>query len=114
VIPRAPFAAERYLIDLRDRTASAPEGSARELAYLWACAALDVRADCLLIPVLVTADDLPLVESLDRQNAERDWRLPPNYFRDRLDYGGCLLIIDESAGPAAGAYPNCKAVTPDP
>jgi hypothetical protein len=108
VIPLAPFAAERYLIDLRDRTASAPEGTIREIAWLWACAALDVRADCLLIPVLVTADDLPLVESLDSRNADRDWRLPPNYFRDRLSYGGCLLLVE--SGDCAGQFPRCPVV----
>jgi hypothetical protein len=47
--PLAPFAAERYLRDLRDCTAGAPPGTPRELAWLWACAALDVRCDNILI-----------------------------------------------------------------
>jgi hypothetical protein len=115
VIPLAPFAAERYLIDLRDRTAAAPEGSIREMAHLWACGALDVRADCLLIPILVTAEDDPLLESLERRNIERGWGVPPNYFRDRLEYGGCLLLIEDGAHGAA-QYRRCPAVTaaPDP
>jgi hypothetical protein len=110
VIPRAPFAAERYLADLRDRTTGAPEGSIREFAYLWACGLLDVRADCLLIPILVAAEDGPLIESLERRNIERGWGVPANYFRDRLEYGGCLLLIEDSGGDAA-RYPRCPAVT---
>jgi hypothetical protein len=108
VTPRAPFAAERYLIDLRDRTAGAPEGSMREFAHLWALGALDVRTDCLLIPVLVTAADDPLTESLECRNAERGWGLPPRYFRDRLEYGGCLLLVE--TGDCAAEFPRCLAI----
>ena len=107
MIPLAPFAAERYLGELRDQNAGAPEGSIREFAYLWACGILDVRADCLLIPVLVTAADEPLLESLERRNAERAWGLPPNYFRDRLEYGGCLLLVE--SGDCAAHFPRCPA-----
>jgi hypothetical protein len=109
VTPLAPFAAERYLIELRDGNAAAPEGSIREMAYLWACGVLDVRADCVLIPVLATADEVPLLASLERRNVERGWGLPPDYFRDRLEYGGCLLLID-GAPEVAGQYPRCLAI----
>jgi hypothetical protein len=109
VTPLAPFAAEHYLVDLRDQTAAAPEGSIREIAYLWACGALDVRDDCLLIPVLVTAADAPLLETLERRNIDRSWNLPPNYFRDRLEYGGCLLLLEE-ADEVAAQYPLCRIV----
>ena len=107
--PLAPFAAERYLIELRDETVGAPEGSIREMAYLWARGCLDVRADCLLIPVLVTADDMPLLASLERRNAERGWGLPAGYFRDRLENGGCLLLL-ESGAETAAAYSRCLVV----
>jgi hypothetical protein len=108
VTPLAPFAAERYLIELRDRNADAPEGSISEVAYLWACGVLDVRADCLLIPVLATEADSPLLPSLERRNVECGWGLPPNYFRDRLEYGGCLLLID-GAPEVAAQYPRCPS-----
>lgn len=111
--PLAPFAAERYLIDLRDETASAPEGTIREMAHLWARGVLDVRADCLLMPVLVMAADVPLPDALERRNAERGWGLPPGYFRDRLEYGGCLLLV-EGGDDVAAQYPRCRAVGPDP
>jgi hypothetical protein len=110
VTPLAPFAAERYLIELRDSTAAAPEGTVREIAWLWACCALDVRADCLLMPILVTAEDLPLADTMDRRNIERGWGLPPRYFRDRLDYGGCLLLV-ESGAEVASQHSRCKAMT---
>ena len=108
--PLAPFAAERYLTDLRDSNAGAPEGSVQEMAYLWACGALDVRTDCLLIPVLVTTADCPLLPSLEHRNVARGWGLPPNYFRDRLEYGGCLLLIDDGAGEEADRYPRCPRI----
>jgi hypothetical protein len=92
--PLAPFAAQRYLEDLRDRTAGAPPDSPRELAWLWACAALDVRCDFILIPVLVKPSGEPLLERLARQNRERGWGLPPDYFAARLARGGCLVIPD--------------------
>jgi hypothetical protein len=104
--PRAPFQAERYLVELRDRTAGAPPDTPRELAWLWACAALDVRSDSILIPVLVTAEDFPLVETLARRNGEREWHLPPEYFAVRLSRGGCLLIVD-SVSQMGGLYPEC-------
>jgi hypothetical protein len=104
--PIAPFAAERYLRDLRDRTAGAPPDTPRELAWLWSCAALDVRSDSILIPVLVTPSDLPLVKSLDRLNRDRTWELPPDYFPSRLARGGCLLIL-ESVPQVAALYPRC-------
>jgi hypothetical protein len=110
VIPLAPFAAERYLIDLRDRTAGAARGSIRELAHLWALGVLDVRADCLLIPVLVTPREGPLIDALERRNGERDWGLPAAYFRERLEYGGCLLLIETGAGVPA-EYPRCPKRT---
>jgi len=108
--PLAPFAAERYLIDLRDRTAGAAPDTPREWAWLWACGALDVRQDCLLIPVLVTAADLPLEAALERQNRERAWGLPDGWFAERLARGGCLLLV-EGAEEAAGMYPRCRAIS---
>lgn len=107
--PLAPFAAERYLLDLRDRTAGAPPDTPRELAWLFACAALDVRCDNILIPILVTPTDLPLPETLVRLNRDRAWRLPPDYFEARLARGGCLLILD-SAPQAAALYPKCPTL----
>lgn len=97
--PLHPFLAERYCLDLRRRTANAPPGTPHELAWLWACAALDVRSDTILIPVLVT--DVPF---LDKLNRERDWRLPPDYFPTRLARGGCLLIRTEPGIP--NPHPN--------
>jgi len=108
-VPLSPFAAELYLRELRDRTAGAPPGSARELAWLWACAALDVRCDSILIPILVLPEDLPLAETLERRNGERGWGLPPDYFRERLERGGCLLVLDGGAR-IADQYPRCRIV----
>ncbi len=107
--PLAPFEAERYLVDLRDRTAGAAPGTAREWAWLWACGALDVRQDCILIPILVTGADLPLEAALERQNRERAWGLRTGWFAERLARGGCLLLI-EGAADVAGAYPRCPAI----
>lgn len=102
---KSPFALERYLADLRDRTAWAPDypletltGSAvpREalyrMAHLWALALLDDRFDTLLLPILVTPDS-PL-HALD----DSAWRLPPGYFRERLESGACIFFVD---GPEA-------------
>jgi hypothetical protein len=107
---RAPFTAERYLLDLRDRTAGAPPDTPRELAWLWASAALDVRSDTILIPILVTPADLPLLETLDRLNRDRAWQLPPDYFASRLARGGCILILD-SAPQFAAPYPRCPTLS---
>jgi hypothetical protein len=107
--PLAPFAAERYLLDLRDRTAGAPPDTPRELAWLWVCAALDVRSDTILIPILVTPADLPLLETLDRLNRDRGWQLPPDYFAARLARGGCLLILD-SVPQIGRLYPRCPTL----
>jgi len=109
IAPLFPFQAERYLADLRDRTAGSAPDTVREFAWLWSCGVLDVRSDNLLIPVLVTQADLPIEPTLARRNRERGWGLPDTYFRDRLERGGCLLLI-ESAGEASGLYPRCRAV----
>lgn len=108
-VPLAPFSAERYLLDLRDATAAAPEGTVRECANLWARGCLDVRLDCILIPVLVTPLDHPLLQSLERRNAERKWGLPEGYFRERLAYGGCLLLLEDGA-TAAPEYSRCPVI----
>ena len=108
-VPLAPFAAEAYCRDLRDRTAGAAPGSAREFAWLWACAALDIRCDNLLIPILITAADLPLLDTLDRHNQERGWGLPRDYFRERLERGGCVLAVEAPAA-APAEYPLCPTV----
>ena len=110
--PLAPFAAERYLLDLRERTAGAPPGTPRELAWLWACAALDVRCDTILIPILVTPEDLPLEQTLAACNHSRAWNLPSDYFHARLARGACVLIPD-SVPRIAGLYPACRLLTPD-
>jgi hypothetical protein len=96
------------LLNLRDRTAGAPPDSPRDLAWLWACAALDVRCDHILIPILVTPEDLPLLETLARLNRDRAWQLPPDYFSSRLARGGCLLILSEP--DLANPYPNCPTL----
>ena len=62
-----PFALEPYLLDLRDRSAWAPDVPLEALdgprvprpalyriAHLWALALLDDRFDTLLLPILVT------------------------------------------------------------
>jgi hypothetical protein len=107
-VPLAPFQAERYLIDLRDRTAGAAPGTPRECAWLWTCGVLDVRQDCILIPVLVTCADLPLEPTLECQNRDRAWGLPGGWFAERLARGGCLLFLD-GAEEAARMYPRCRA-----
>jgi hypothetical protein len=93
----APFPLERYLLDLRDRTAWAPDLPIEDycgeevprpvlyrMAHLWALALLDDRFETLLLPVLVTAtpvlDHVPL---LVRAFAE-----------ERLRSGACLLFFD--------------------
>ncbi len=107
--PLAPFEAERYLIDLRGRTAGAAPGTPREWAWLWACGALDVRQDCILIPILVTGADMPLEAALERQNRDRAWGLRAGWFAERLARGGCLLFL-EGSEEAARMYPLCIAL----
>lgn len=105
---KAPYALERYLTDLRDRTAWASDypietlaGSAvpREalyrMAHLWAVALLDDRFDTLLLPILVTPDR-PLA-ALD----DSAWSLPSGFVRERLESGGCLLFLDGPSTEAA-------------
>jgi hypothetical protein len=104
---RAAFALERYLTDLRDRTAWAPDCAIEEfdgpgvprpvlhrIAHLWAVALLDDRFETLLLPVLVTAS--PLLDVLERENPS----LPRGFFAERLTSGACLLLIDGPDGEA--------------
>lgn len=104
----APFALERYLIDLGERTAWAPDCAIeqaagplvpREMLYrigrLWALALLDDRFDTLLLPVLVTAS--PLLDELEAENAARRWGLSRGFFGERLASGACLLLFDGGA-----------------
>jgi hypothetical protein len=106
---KAPFVLERYLEDLRDRTAWAPDfpledlagpryprAALHRMAHLWTLALLDDRFDTLLLPILVTA--APLLEDLEAENHARSWSLPPDFFRERLTSGACLLFVD---GPTA-------------
>jgi hypothetical protein len=96
------FALEPYLLDLRDRTAWAPDLPIEDypdlevprpvlyrIAHLWTLALLDDRFDTLLLPVLVTKapvlDNAPL--------------LPRPFLEERLQSGACLLFLD-------GPYPN--------
>jgi hypothetical protein len=107
----APFRLERYLRDLRDRTADTPDlplelcdsprvprAMLRRIAHLWARALLDDRFETLLLPILVTA--APLVDALAAESRERGWDLPREFFAERLESGGCLLLIDGVAGVA--------------
>jgi hypothetical protein len=102
---RAPFALQRYLEDLRDRTAWAPDyplehcrgevvprEALHRIAHLWSLALLDDRFEELLLPVLVS--ELPLLDHLDRQNGERGWSLSREFFEERLASGACLLLLD--------------------
>jgi hypothetical protein len=104
---KAPFALERYLADLRDRTAWAPDCPIEDysgprvprpvlyrIANLWALALLDDRFETLLLPVLVT--ESPLLDVLERETPS----LPRAFFAERLTSGACLLLID---GPEAEA-----------
>ncbi len=107
----APFRLERYLADLRDRTAWAPDCPLEEIAgaivgraplhriaHLWALALLDDRFDTLLLPVLATSPGV--LDVLAAENRERGWGLSREFFRERLESGACLLLIDGAAGPA--------------
>src|ERR1051326_3837065 len=107
----ASFRLERYLTDLRNRTAWAPDcpletidgprvGRAilHRIAHLWALALLDDRFDTLLLPVL--ASSMEILDDLDSANRESGWGLSRDYFRERLESRACLLLID---GPAAAA-----------
>jgi hypothetical protein len=93
----APFVLERYLEDLRDRTAWAPDAPIEDypgpqlprpilhrMAHLWALALLDDRFDTLLLPILVIAT--PLLDHIDF--------LPREFVEERLNSGACLLFID--------------------
>lgn len=104
---KAPFLLERYLEDLRDRTAWAPDvplenlagpryprAALHRMAHLWTLALLDDRSDTLLLPILVTV--APLLENLESDNVARSWSLPAGYFRERLESGACLLFVDDS------------------
>jgi hypothetical protein len=101
----APFHLERYLTDLRNRTAWAPECAIEEIdgplvtraalhriAHLWALALLDDRFDTLLLPVLATSVDV--LGALESENRERCWGLSRDYFHERLKSRACLLMID--------------------
>ena len=112
---KSPFALERYLAGLRDRTAWAPDypletltGAAvprdalYRMAHLWALALLDDRFETLLLPILVTEAPLP-----DTIEAAR-WDLSPAYFRERLESGACLLFIDGPESEAA-RWPRNRA-----
>lgn len=98
----APFALERYLCDLRDRTAWAPDlpienYSSREvprevlyrMAHLWTLALLDDRFDTLLLPILVT--QVPILENLPL--------LGRAFAEERLESGACILFVDRCDAP---------------
>ena len=110
----APFRLERYLADLRDGTAWAPDCPIEEaagpgmprpmlhrVAHLWALALLDDRFEELLLPVLVT--ESPVLEALDRDNRERGWGVAREFFEERLAAGACLLLVD---GADTGEWPR--------
>ena len=100
----SPFVSEQYLVRLRDETADATSG-ARLVAHLWACGVLDARFDTLLLPVLVP-EDRPLLDDLVARG------LPPDFARERLESGGCLLLSSGTGIPACvRSYPKCIFVT---
>lgn len=112
---KSPFPLERYLADLRDRTAWAadypletldgpavPREALYRMAHLWAVALLDDRFDTLLLPVLATPES-PL-NALD----DAAWGLPDGYFRERLESGACLLFLD-GADAEAARWPRNRA-----
>jgi hypothetical protein len=93
----APFLLERYLLDLRDRTAWVPDlpienypgpEVPREvlyrLAHLWTLAHLDDRFDTLLLPILVTKTPI-----LDHTRL-----LPTPFLEERLKSGACIVFLD--------------------
>jgi hypothetical protein len=121
---KAPFLLERYLEDLRDRTAWAPEvpledvagprysrAALHRIAHLWALALLDDRFDTLLFPILVTA--APLLEALESENFARSWALPAGFFRERLESGACLLFVETPAADFA-RWPRNRLFLADP
>lgn len=98
---KAPFALERYLTGLRDRTAWArdwpleecdgprvPREALYRIAHVWALAVLDDRFDTLLLPVLVT--EAPALDELEQGGGG----LSRAFFEERLNSGACLLLID--------------------
>jgi hypothetical protein len=113
---RAPFRLERYLTDLRNRTAWAPDCAIEEtagplvgrealhrIAHLWALALLDDRMDTLLLPVLATS--VEVLDALEFENRAGKWGLSREFFRERLESRACLLLIDGAAG-AVGRWPG--------
>ncbi len=116
-----PFSLERYLADLRDRTAWAPDYPIETLpgplvprpalyhmAHLWALALLDDRFDTLLLPILVTTT---LDAVIDRAPA---WGLTPGFFHERLDSGACLLFVDGLVQESTFRTPNQVFYSADP
>jgi hypothetical protein len=106
---KSPFALEPYLLDVRDRTAWAPDlpienytGPAvprpvlYRIAHLWTLALLDDRFDTLLLPVLVTRPRI--IENLAL--------LPRAFAEERLQSGACLLFLD---GPHPNDWPQNRA-----
>lgn len=102
---RPPFPPERYLADLLNRTAWAPDCAIENAAgprieramlhrigHLWARAMLDDRFETLLLPVLVT--EAPLMNALDRDSLQCNWGLSRAFFEERLESGACLLLFD--------------------
>ena len=113
----APFRLERYLADLRDRTAWAPEcplenagglrvtrAALHRIAHLWALGLLDDRFDTLLLPVLATSAEL--LERLEADNRERGG-CSREFFQERLESRACLLLIDGAAGVASVGGEMC-------
>ena len=112
----APFRLERYLTDLRNRTAWAPDcaiedaggprvarATLHRIGHLWALALLDDRFETLLLPVLVASADV--LDGLEAENRERGWGLSRDYFRERLESRACLLLID-GASRAQESWPG--------
>jgi hypothetical protein len=107
----AAFRLERYLTDLRNRTAWAPDCAIEEthgprvsraalhrIAHLWALALLNDRFDTLLLPVLASSTEV--LDALDADNRASGWGLSREYFRERLESRACLLLIDGADGVA--------------
>lgn len=98
------FLLERYLTDLRERTAWAPDSAIEDMGlrvsraalyrigHLWALGLLDCRFETLLLPVLAT--ESPVLDALERESGARGWGLSRDFFEERLRSGACLLFFD--------------------
>jgi hypothetical protein len=99
--------------DLTDQPrllAIGPTGFLNDIAHLLACGLLDARFDCLLIPIRLRNPQGDVAESLEAQN----WGVPAGFWRNRLNDGACILLIDAAPQDApwieasARKWPRCR------